>query len=350
MTTTYRLLGGPGSPFSIKLRAILRYRRLPHAWIVPRGYLHTTGELGRAGKKLLPVLQYPEGTYHADTTPIAYDLERRHPDERSILPTDPATAFLAHLIEDMADEMLSTAMFDLRWATDADRSFCATRQLSGWLSPMPREEFETLVARFVERQVANRERLVRGDGCSTILARLYAEVLDAIESMLEERAFLFGSRPSLADFGLFGQLSQCAIDPSASALMRDRSPRTFQWTQTMDDTSGVDGDWADPGDAGRAVPALLDAIGRLYLPILHANALAANEGRDRFELDVDGERWVGTPDRYKTKCLAWLRDELAGLTGPALAAVEPVLVRHGCWDVLRPGADPVLTVAPMKPM
>lgn len=59
-SSAYRLLGGPGSPYSLKMRAALRYRRLPHTWTVPLGYIGSDGELAKANKKMIPVLQLPE--------------------------------------------------------------------------------------------------------------------------------------------------------------------------------------------------------------------------------------------------------------------------------------------------
>ena len=52
----YRLLGGPGSPYSFKLQAVLRYRRIPHDWLVSQGPAVASPELSQVGKKVIPVL------------------------------------------------------------------------------------------------------------------------------------------------------------------------------------------------------------------------------------------------------------------------------------------------------
>ena len=91
MADRYRLIGSEGSPYSVKLRAILRYRRLPFLWIQRTGeVLEQTAHVRPA---IIPMLQYPEDdTFHVDSTPLAYELERRHPVVRSILPDDSIVA------------------------------------------------------------------------------------------------------------------------------------------------------------------------------------------------------------------------------------------------------------------
>ena len=346
---TYRLLGGPGSPYSLKMRAILRYRRIPHHWIVPRGYIGSGGELQQAGKRIIPVMQYPDGGYRADSTPMAYDLESRHPGQRSIIPPDPGQAFLSHLIEDMADELLVIAMFDMRWDAAQDQAFCARRQMSGWLSPLEQHDLQQRIDQFILRQTANRAAMVQGNN-HEILMELYTRVLALIEQMLETSAFLFGSRPALADFGLYAQLCQCAIDPTASGIMRSTAARTYQWTQTMDDCSGVDGEWAEPGADNPAVAGMLQLAGDFYLPFLHAHAKAAAEKVEAFSARVGGHIWQGGPESYKLRCLVWLRRELMAMPDAARSGLRPLLVRHGCWELLQPDALDQLPIPAMAPM
>ena len=96
-----RIVGAPGSPYSRKMRAVLRYRRIPHAWI-NQGWPETGG-LPQPRVQLLPQLVFPgpDGALivRTDSSPLIRELERTHPG-RSVIPPDPVAAFLDHLLED----------------------------------------------------------------------------------------------------------------------------------------------------------------------------------------------------------------------------------------------------------
>ena len=90
----YRLIGSTASPYAIKLRALMRYRRIPHDWVImTKALREATAHLR---PMLIPVLQYPDGSYRGETTTLAYDLETRHR-ERSVIPEDKAVAFVCDL-------------------------------------------------------------------------------------------------------------------------------------------------------------------------------------------------------------------------------------------------------------
>ena len=54
-----------------------------------------------------------------DSTPIIRRLEAEYPG-RSVIPDDPAIAFINYLLEDYGDEWLPKAMFHYRWYYAAD--------------------------------------------------------------------------------------------------------------------------------------------------------------------------------------------------------------------------------------
>jgi glutathione S-transferase len=97
----YELIGSNASPYSRKMLAILRYRRLPYIWRIRHP---ATLPFEIAGQpRLMPMLRVPGSTrFESDSTPLAHRLEARHVD-RSIIPPDATVAFLCHLIEDFAD-------------------------------------------------------------------------------------------------------------------------------------------------------------------------------------------------------------------------------------------------------
>ena len=131
----FQIFGGPASPYSMKLRAVFRYRRIPHYWLVPQSGFTGEGRLGegssdsllnRAAKGVVPVVMYPNGEFKFRLTPIMLELESLY-SRRSIIPPSPSIAFIARLIEDMADECMPLPMFYFRWTIDVSTGVVADR-------------------------------------------------------------------------------------------------------------------------------------------------------------------------------------------------------------------------------
>jgi hypothetical protein len=168
-----------------------------------------------------------------------------------------------------------------------------------------------------------------------LLEESYRRILAAFEPHVGMTNYLFGSRPSLADFAWFGQLSEMATDPTPMRILREKAPCTDHWIRRLDDASGVDGEWYPRERAlGGWVEALLRIAGELYLPFLVANAEAFARGLDRLEIEVWGLPYALTPFKYQVKCLQQLRGKFAALDARDCGALRPILERTGCWQPL----------------
>jgi glutathione S-transferase len=336
MSNHYRLIGNIGSPYSMKMRAIMRYRRIPFLWV--NRNQKVSQEIAHVKPPVIPVLQYPEdGSYHVDSTPMAYELERRHPSQRSIIPEDPGLAFLSHVIEDLADEWVTKMMFTYRWWRRPDQEYC-----SYWLThmmavPAKQEDVKQMAEWFTERQVGRMPLVGCTEITRPIIERTFLEVLDILEQNLETSVYLFGSRPALADFGLFGQLYQLCYDPTSQTIMREKAPGVCSWISRLDDASGEDGGvWIDAdGPLPTAVMEFLRMTGDVYFPFLLANARAFEQGEETFSLTLRGEYYEQGTFKYQVKCLKWLREEYAGLEGNAKERVDAALKETGCWEPLQ---------------
>lgn len=330
---TYRILGGLGSPYSMKMRAILRYRRLPHVWVQLND--RNAYEIANVKPAVIPIIRFPDGILRNDSTPMIFELERLHPGLRSVVPDDEAQAFLAFLLEDMADEWGTKMMFHYRWFRERDQ-----KQMSSWLAfdrlaGQGVESISRHAANFSERQVG-RMALV---GCTPANQPLIEEtahrVLALLEAHVTEEQYLFGSRPSLADFGWMGQLSQLAVDPTPAEMMRETAPYTFRWLAQLDDASGVEGEWRDPqAPLSPAVKGLLKMAGEVYFPFLLANEAALKRGEQSFSFKALGMSYEQATFKYQVKCLNELRSRFAMLGAGARARLDPVLRDAGCLGVL----------------
>src|SRR3546814_16593406 len=66
----------------------------------------------------------------------------------------------------------------------------------------------------------------------------YERLLDILAPHVGGARYLFGSRPSLADFALYGQLAQLTIDPQTQPICRESAPAAESWAITLDAAPG----------------------------------------------------------------------------------------------------------------
>ncbi len=330
---TYEIYGGLGSPYSMKMRAIFRYRHITHVWIQV-GDTHQN-LFKEVKAPVIPIIKYPDGSVHNDSTPMIFDLEERHQNGRSIVPENEAHAFLAYFLEDMADEWGTKMMFHYRWYRERDQ-----KQMSEWLAydrlrGQGRDTILSAASVFKDRQVG-RMALV---GCTEhncgLIEKTAHMALDLLDSHVTDDLYLFGTRPSLADFSWYGQLSQLTVDPTPELMMRKDAPFAYRWIANLDDASGVVGQWNDVDKRlPRAVNGLLEMAGHVYLPFLVANAQAIEQGSETFHFSAYGLPYSQGAFKYQVKCLAELRSRMSNLSDDAKSYLEPILRDSGCWETL----------------
>ncbi len=325
----YILHGFDPSPYSVKMRAIMRYRRLPFVWQavgMPRDVAVQAGL-----PPVIPVLEFPDGRKMNDSTPLAHALEREHPGVRSIVPDDPVQAFLSDLLEDFGDEWVTKMMFHYRWYYPADRAFAQAWITTSRNPTMPAPQRAAEMKAFNDRQVGRMAMVGCTEQNRPIIEDSYRFVLETLDRHVRALPYLFGSRPSLADFGLYGQLQILSVDPTPMAEMRERAIDVYCWLLRLDDASGIDGAWLDPGaPLPSTLTELLRHCGETYLPFLTANLRALQDGRAEVTLDIQGRPYAQAPFRYQAKCLDALRKKRAALPVEVLRRLDPILEETGC--------------------
>lgn len=334
-TRPLRLRGAPGSPYTRKMLALLRYRRIPYRFIV-RGSREDHG-LPEPKVSLLPTffLPGPDGRDEpvVDSTPLIRRFERDFAG-REVVPPRPALALLDALLEDYADEWLTRPMFHYRWAFAPDIAK-ASAILPLWSRiDLPAERWREHGRLFAERQIGRLGVVGSNPTSGPVIEASYRRFLARFDAALCARPFLLGDRPGAADFGVYGQLTQLALfDPTPAALTLREAPRCVAWVERMEDLSGLepdDGDWIDAEPVPAPLRALLAEVGRVHAPFLLANAAAVARGAGQVECSIDGKPWRQAPFPYQAKCLAALRDQYGALAAAERRVADAALAGTGC--------------------
>lgn len=335
------LAGVTASPYTQKMVAILRYRHIPYS-VIWREPVDVCEEFNITKPKptLLPTFFFPkqEGwDAVCDSTPIIRTLENSY-SGRSVIPSDPALAFIDYLIEDFADEWCTKYMFHFRWYFEPDID------KAGTLLPLAKDvtlSAEQLAAQkemFSNRQISRLYVVGSNDTTAPVIDASYRRFLQALETRLSEQQFMLGRRPGAGDFALFGQLTQLAtFDPTPSAIADKLSPRVIAWVSQMYDQSGVevdDADWMNLEEKSEGLRGLLNEIGRVYAPAQLANEAALQAGEKEWTSEIDGATWTQLTFPYQVKCLNWTREAYQALNEHDRSRVDQLIAGTGIESML----------------
>lgn len=334
-TPRLRLMGAPGSPYTRKMIALLRYRHVPHS-VIWGGHQNPPPGFPTPKVKLLPTFFFPTSSGDlepvVDSTPIIRRLDAEYAG-RAALPRDRVLSFINDLIEDYADEWLTKAMFHFRWHHEADRRN-AGPMLIYWSLPLASPADGDAAAKMITKRQYDRLYVVgSNDTTAETIEASYVRFLEVFDALIQRQGYVLGARPSAADFALYGQLTQLGIIEPTSAALMARHPRVRAWIDRVEDLSGLepaDTDWMSVEDAGQACRPLLSEIGRVYAPFLLANARAVAEAAASFETMIDGRPWTQPTFPYQAKCLTWLREGRAALLPEERTTLDALLAGTGC--------------------
>jgi glutathione S-transferase len=204
----------PYSPFCMKVRAILDFKKVEYKRVNPLGRtIVAIRRRGRIGK--VPAVEIG-GELIVDSTDIAHELERRFP-QRPIVPEGERERALCHVLEDWADESLYFVGLYYRWYEQQGRR------------PIPAAFGKNLTGQlayhFYLRRILNQ---LKGQGTlrkpPEHVMRDLSRHLDAVEALIDPGPYLLGDVPYLCDFALWGQLNYLRRTPVGGKATAGRQP------------------------------------------------------------------------------------------------------------------------------
>src|ERR1700676_4322554 len=331
MADGYRIIGAEMSPYSVKVRSYFRYKAIPHQWILRNAASQAEYEK-LARMPIIPLVVTPEGTGIQDSTPIIDQMEKLYP-EPSIDPDDDIANFISALIEEFGDEWGNKWMFHYRWARDVDQISSAGR-IARMRAPDASEEKHAAFAGQIRARMVDRVWFVGSNAVTAPQIEAgFLDMLGMLDNHLEGRPYLFGGRPALGDFGLWGQIYKMWTDPTAGGIIGGRAPHVLDWVHRMlwPKAESKFETWSalEP----TLMPILTKQVGTQFMPWTCANEKALLEKQEEFNVTLGDNIWTQKPQKYHARSLGMLRAKYAGVVDKA--ALDPVLEAAGCLAGLR---------------
>ena len=305
MGTTFTLYTMQNSPYSDKIRALLRYKRMAVDERVENAETRFSVLQARTGKTMVPVVITPDDRAINDSTAIAAHLEEVAPAPATRW-QDLASDTFGMLLEDYADEWLVRIMLSSRWYHPADAAQNAAVIAANMTQGMYGLDFQRAARDFPPGIIGTLPKMGATPENAEHWYGMLPHILDAMNHALERSLFLTGSAPHQCDFAFYGQLNQIRRDPTGFAWIEHAPERVREWLGRVESvcTGALDA-VVSPRDDLSALEPLVRQMAGTYMRMQIANAIAVESGATVVEAELlDGLPFRAPPAKYNAKLLA----------------------------------------------
>ena len=340
MTKDYLIYGAELSPYSVKVRSYLRYKEIPHQWIIRNQ--QTQKEFNKLAKiQVIPLVVTPEQEVLQDSTPIIQTLEEKF-SQNIKPPRHTPTPFISSHIDEYGDEWVVTPMFHYRWRYKADQTAASKRFgelfVPGWARKVPilNKILKNQAAKIFKKRMKSRLWVIGSNPTTEKeIEKSFTNLLGLLEKHLHHRPYLFGARPSLADFGLWGQIYNAWTDVSGKRIIEGGYPNVKQWVDRMLNPK-KEGDFEQWSSLENTMmPILNTEVAQIFMPWVSANNHAIQNGEDSLSITINDnifEHKVTSVQKYHTKSFSVLLEEYKAI--PNKTELDVVLKSAGLLKFL----------------
>lgn len=271
-----QIYGWDVSPFTAKVRSYLSYKQLDPHYNVSNAWQLNFKIKKDVGQIIMPVV-YDDNAVLQDSSAIIDHYENKY-SSKAVIPDEPLHKICAYILELLGDEWLPLAALHYRWHYPENQTF-----IYGEFGRSALPRFPSFLQNFMAKKMGARMAgylpiLGINEAMQQPLEANTHAILHFLNLHLGQHEFLFGTRPSLADFSIYGPIyAHLHRDPFPDKLLNPY-PHIIKWINALNGPINLhSGAWLESPSLPLTLFPLLQIWSQTHAPLIKDSIRGFND-------------------------------------------------------------------------